>query len=298
MQIVITASNKLISASESMLATLRTDLVPVPLSFEFSVKATPELEAQLKVGAEILVGNISQPLEIVLVQPIKSQTIKDDRRIGAISCIAVLSGCKKLLTHAEKAAILEQASFNSAIRACGARNIRLGDDLPLPEFICLKGSLPTARLALYLQQEAAVICFRNNKLCVLKLDAIFKQEPVMKLDSSEVHWLSSDQREKLQKSSYVSVEQDGSTVIGDDTTTAGQAVVQRAGLDARQLKNMEKVLIPRGTIQRPLNMELMAGLVVEINRTKYVILTAAHHVETGAVGGSVGSTTKLWLASL
>lgn len=298
MQIVITASNKLISASESMLATLRTDLVPVPLSFEFSVKATPELEAQLKVGAEILVGNISQPLEIVLVQPIKSQTIKDDRRIGAISCIAVLSGCKKLLTHAERAAILEHASFNSAIRACGTRNIRLGDDLPLPEFICLKGSLPTARLALYLQQEAAVICFRNNKLCVLKLDAIFKQEPVMKLDSSEVHWLNSDQREKLQKSSYVSVEQDGSTVIGDDTTTAGQAVVQRAGLDARQLKNMEKVLITRGTIQRPLNMELMAGLLVEISQTKYVILTAAHHVETGAVGGSVGSTTKLWLASL
>ena len=298
MQIVIAATNKLISASELMLATLRSDLVPVPLSFEFSVKATPELEAQLKVGAEILVGNINQPLEIVLVQPIKSQTIKDDRRIGAISCIAVLSGCKKLLTHAERAAILEQTSFNSAIRACGTRNIRLGDDLPLPEFICLKGSLPTARLALYLQQEAAVICFRNNKLCVLKLDAIFKQEPVMKLDSSEVHWLSSDQREKLQKSSYVSVEQDGSTVIGDDTTTAGQAVVQRAGLDARQLKNMEKVLITRGTIQRPLNMELMAGLLVEISQTKYVILTAAHHVETGAVGGSVGSTTKLWLASL
>lgn len=298
MQIVIAASNKLISASELMLDTLRSDLVPVPLSFEFSVKATPELEAQLKVGAEILVGNINQPLEIVLVQPIKSQTIKDDRRIGAISCIAVLSGCKKLLTHAERAVILEQASFNSAIRACGARNIRLGDDLPLPEFICLKGRLPTARLALYLQQEAAVICFRNNKLCVLKLDAIFKQEPVMKLDSSEVHWLSSDQREKLQKSSYVSVEQDGSTVIGDDTTTAGQAVVQRAGLDARQLKNMEKVLIPRGTIQRPLNMELMAGLLVEISQTKYVILTAAHQVETGAVGGNVGSTTKLWLASL
>ena len=298
MQIVITASNKLISASESMLATLRTDLVPVPLSFEFSVKATPELEAQLKVGAEILVGNISQPLEIVLVQPIKSQTIKDDRRIGAISCIAVLSGCKKLLTHAERAAILEQTSFNSAIRACGTRNIRLGDDLPLPEFICLKGSLPTARLALYLQQEAAVICFRNNKLCVLKLDVLFKQEPLMKLDPSEVHWLSSDQREKLQKSSYVSIEQDGSTVIGDDTTTVGQAVIQRAGLDVRQLKNMEKVLIPRGTIQRPLNMELMAGLLVEISQTKYVILTAAHHVETGAVGGNVGSTTKLWLANL
>jgi len=47
-----------------------------------------------------------------------------------------------------------------------------------------------------------------------------------------------------------------------------------------------------------LNMELMAGSVVEISQNKYVILTAAHQVETGAVGGNVGSTTKLWLASL
>ena len=298
MQIVITATNKLISASELMLDTLRTDLVPVPLSFEFSVKATPELEAQLRVGAEILVGNISQPLEIVLVRPVKSQTVKDDRRIGAISCIAVLAGCQKLIVNTDRAIIQTETSFNAAIRACGVKNIRLGDDLPLPEFICLKGRLPTVRLALYLQQEAAVICFRSNKLCVLKLDALFKQEPVMKLDPSEVHWLSSDQREKLQKSSYVSVEQDGSTVIGDDTATAGQAVIQKAGLDARQLKNLEKVLLPRGVLQRSLSLQLSAGMLVEINQTKYVILTAAHQVETGAVGGNVGSVTKLWLASL
>ncbi|RZG66850.1 hypothetical protein EXE25_09190 [Acinetobacter bouvetii] len=298
MQIVITATNKLISASELMLCTLRTDLVPVPLSFEFSVKATLELEAQLKVGAEILVGNISQPLEIVLVRPVKSQTVKDDRRIGAISCIAVLSGCQKLIVNTDRAIIQTETSFNAAIRASGVKNIRFGDDLPLPEFICLKGRLPTVRLALYLQQEAAVICFRDNKLNVLKLDSLFKQDPVLKLDFSEVSWLNSNQKEKLQKSSYVSVDQDGSTVIGDNTTTAGQAVIQRAGLDARQLKNLEKVLIPRGTIERPLNMELMAGSVVEISQNKYVILTAAHQVETGAVGGNVGSITKLWLASL
>ena len=119
MQIVIAASNKLISASELMLATLRNDLVPVPLSFEFSVKANRELEEQLKEGAEILVGNISQPFVIVLVQPVKSQTVKDDRRIGAISCIAVLSGCQKLIINTDKAVIQNETSFNSAIRACG-----------------------------------------------------------------------------------------------------------------------------------------------------------------------------------
>ena len=173
----------------------------------------------------------------------------------------------------------------------------MGEDIPLPEFICLKGRLPTERLALYLQQEAAVICFKNLKISALKLDAIFKQDTVLKLDPSEIQWIDSKVLEKHQKSSYVAVETDGST-IGDDTTTQGQSVIQKAGLDARQLKNLEKVLIPRGIVHRPINFELNAGDLVEIDKKNYVILTAAHHVETGAIGGNVGSETKLWLASL
>ena len=297
MRIAILSTNKVISASELIVATLRTDLVPVPVSVEFAVKHTKELEQQLVYGAELLVTDIPHSFEIVYANPVKSQTIKEDGRIGGISCIAVLKGCKKLLDFASNATVLDQTSFNAAYRACGASNIRLGEDIPLPEFICLKGRLPTERLALYLQQEAAVICFKDLKISVLKLDAIFKQDPVLKLDPSEIQWIDSKVLEKHQKSSYVAVETDGST-IGDDTTTQGQSVIQKAGLDARQLKNLEKVLIPRGIVHRPINFELNAGDLVEIDKKNYVILTAAHHVETGAIGGNVGSETKLWLASL
>lgn len=297
MRIAILSTNKVISASELIVATLRTDLVPVPVSVEFAVKHTKELEQQLVSGAELLVTDIPHSFEIVYANPIKSQTIKEDGRIGGISCIAVLKGCKKLLDFASNATVLDQTSFNAAYRACGASNIRLGEDIPLPEFICLKGRLPTERLALYLQQEAAVICFKDLKISVLKLDAIFKQDPVLKLDPSEVQWIDSKVLEKHQKSSYVAVDANGTT-IGDDTTTQGQSVIQKAGLDARQLKNLEKVLIPRGIVHRPLNFELNAGDLIEIDKKNYVILTAAHHVETGAIGGNVGSETKLWLASL
>lgn len=298
MRIVILATNKIISASELMIATLRTDLVPVPVSIEFAVKYTKELKELLVDGAEILVNDIPYSFEIVYSQPVKSQTIKDDSRIGAISCIAVFKGSKSILEQAKKAVILEQTSFNAAYRACGSTNISLGDDVPLPEFICLKGYLISERLALYLQQEAAVICFKENKIRILKLDALFKQIAVLKLDPSEIQWFNSEQIEKYQKSSYVSVDQDGSTVIGDDTTTKGQSVVYKAGLDARQLKNLEKVLIPRGIVHRSLSLDLNGGDIVEVEQKKYVILTAAHETETGAIGGNVGSTTKLWLASL
>ena len=57
----------------------------------------------------------------------------------------------------------------------------------------------------------------------------FKQSPVLKLDPSEVQWFKSEEIEKHQKSSYVYVDQDGSTYIGDDTTTKGQSIIQKRG---------------------------------------------------------------------
>ncbi|KNX84011.1 hypothetical protein RR25_19875, partial [Acinetobacter baumannii] len=73
---------------------------------------------------------------------------------------------------------------------------------------------------------------------------------------------------------------------------------QRAGLDARQVKNLEKVLIMRGTIIRPLNLNWNAGDIFEIDSKKYVVLTAAHHIDTGAIGGSMGTSSKFWIANL
>ena len=85
MRIAILSTNKVISASELIVATLRTDLVPVPVSVEFAVKHTKELEQQLVYGAELLVTDIPHSFEIVYANLIKSQTIKEDGRIGGIS---------------------------------------------------------------------------------------------------------------------------------------------------------------------------------------------------------------------
>ncbi|MFI7853612.1 hypothetical protein ACFMJT_16130, partial [Acinetobacter baumannii] len=207
------------------------------------------------------------------------------------------AGCKRLIEYSKQAIISNETSFNSVIRACGA-TISLGSDLPLPKFVCLKGSMPTQRLAHYLQQEAAVICFQNNKVSAQKIDSFFKKEPITKLDPSSVVWISSKPLELMQKSSFVTVENNGSTVVGDDSITPGHTVTQRAGLDARQVKNLEKVLIMRGTIIRPLNLNWNAGDIFEIDSKKYVVLTAAHHIDTGAIGGSMGTSSKFWIANL
>ncbi|WP_290088816.1 hypothetical protein [Acinetobacter pittii] len=297
MQITIVSAGKVIPASELISATLRIDLVPIPASIEFTVQSTAELDSLLKEGEQLTVNDISHPFELIKVTPLKTQTIKQDRRVGGISCIGILAGCKRLIENSKQAVISNETSFNSVIRACGA-TISLGGDLPLPKFVCLKGSLPTQRLAHYLQQEAAVICFQNNKMSAQKIDSFFKKEPVTKLDPSSVVWISSKPLELMQKSSFVTVENNGSTVVGDDSITPGHTVTQRAGLDARQVKNLEKVLILRGTIIRPLNLNWNAGDIFEIDSKKYVVLTAAHHIDTGAIGGSMGTSSKFWIANL
>jgi|GEM_PF-391467 len=274
MQITIVSAGKVIPASELISATLRTDLVPIPSSIEFTVQSTAELDSLLKEGEQLTVNDISHPFELIKVTPLKTQTIKQDRRVGGISCIGILAGCKRLIENSKQAVISNETSFNSVIRACGA-TISLGSDLPLPKFVCLKGSMPTQRLAHYLQQEAAVICFQNNKVSAQKIDSLFKQEAITKLDPSSVVWISSKPLELMQKSSFVTVENNGSTVVGDDSITPGHTVKQRAGLDARQVKNLEKVLILRGTIIRPLNLNWNAGDIFEIDSKKYVVLTAA-----------------------
>lgn len=296
MRITLLKSNYSIPMSNLLSATLRSSLVPVPVTLEFTTNSTKELDDQLIVGAELTVGDLPLVLEIVKAQPLKSQTIKDGRRVGGFACVAILAGCKRLIEPISKAVILKDTSFNAVLRACGAK-ISLAEDLPLPEFICLIGSMPTQRIALYLQQEAAVMCIKNNRLAVVKIDAILKQKSIDTFDPSAMTWLHSDAAVKMQKSSYVSIDKDGSTVLGDNTT-AGLSVFQRAGLDARQLKNMEKVLVKRGTIMRPLNLTVSSGDVVEIDKKQYALLTVVNHLTTGAQGGSQVMTSKMWLASL
>lgn len=297
MQITLVDANLTISASNLLRATLRTDLVPVPTSLEFTVQDTEALKNALVLDAKVTVGDFGATFSIIKVMPLKTQTIKGDRRIGGIACVAIPEGCSRLIQAVDNAVILEQTSFNAAYRASGAK-ISLGSDLPLPEFICLKGSMPTQRLALYMQQEAAVFAFRKGKIGAYKIDALFKQDIAQKFDPSAVVWFNSDKLENMNKASYVSVDGDGATVLGDDDTISSQKVIQKAGLTSRQLKNMNKVLMQRGTILRPLTTTIQAGDLLEIESKKYVVLTAAHVVNTGALGGVTAMASKFWIGSL
>lgn len=297
MNITVASTGELISGSQILSSTFRSDLVPIPATLELNVQGSDALAKVLVDGAELIIGEPALSMVIVKSLSLKTQVIKNSSRIGGIAIVAVLKGFERLMSRANGATILNQTTFGGALRAIGAK-VRIQDDLPLPEFVCLKGQLATERMALYLQQEAAAIRLNTNgSISFLKLDTLMKGVPVAKYDSSSVTWVNNPKIEAQKKSSFYSVNADGST-IENENPSADRGLLYMPRLDTRQLKNLEKVLIHRGTIMRPLDSKLFAGNIVEIDKKKYVILTAAMRVDTGSLGGASVMASKAWLSSL
>lgn len=296
MQITLVDEGITISTSNLLSATLRTDLVPVPISLEINVQNSDDLEGKLGIGTKLTIGDLGIDLTIIASQPFESQTIKDGRRVSGVACVAIPLGCESLITPLSKAVIQDSTSMNSAMRACGLR-AKLGNDVPLPKFVCLRGTIPTERIALYAQQESAVIAYQNKKIGAFKITELLKQPEKITLDESAVAWIESDRLQSIRTASYVGVGADGSTYMGEDAST-GRNIKQVAGADTRQLKNLGKILIVRGTVLRPLMPEINAGDTVKIGENRYVVITVAHRIDTGSLGGSSVTASKFWIGDL
>lgn len=296
MRIVLTETSQIIPLSDLIDATLRSDLFPVPMNIEFSVNRVDFYEPLLANNKDILVGEYNTPFTIVRSIPIRMQAVKGDSLIGAVSCIAVLKPFVKMMQPLESAKILENTSLCSVVRSIGV-SCPFGTDIPLKQFVAFCGTTPSFRLAKYMKQEACVLCYENEKVNFVKVKDFFKRDATLKLSSSNVAWFQSEQKSKLEKLTYVSVDPDGQTQINQNPTK-GLKVVQRGNLDSRQSKNMEQVLVSRGTLTRNLDMRIMAGQTILIDDTKYVVLTAAHYFNSGNLGSASATTTQLWIANL
>lgn len=285
----------LVPASDMVSATMRTDMIPVPVSLELVAQRTAKLEADLAAGKRLMLGTEAIPMVIVKSQVVKTQIIRDADTLGAIAVVAVLAGCESLIKPTPNAVILSGTSLAAAYRACGGR-APFGTDIPLPEFVCLKGGLPTAEIARRLQEEGAAIRYRGGKLHGVRLPDLFSGQPVATFDQSAVQWEDNDAVLNRQVVSVVSLAVDGVTVYGDPSGV--RPVVYRGGLDSRRAKNMERVLVTRGRMLRPSNDRLQAGELIQVGDRRMVVLTAAHRIDTGALGGSSAMATKVWLAEL
>ena len=292
MIIVQTAAGTL-SPSDLITARYRTDLVPVPVSLELVTKRTTELTEALALGQLIQVGE--QSLKIIKSSQIKSDTIQDDQLLGGIAVTAIPDGLHNLIYPASRAIILRQTGFAQAYRASGA-GMRILRDIPLPDFVCLRGQIPTTEIARRLQQECAVMAPEASGLEVVRLDDLMKAEPVAALDAAAVQWQDNPHATTRQIPQIATLAPDGSLV------TMGQpdqpTVIYQPRLDGRRNRNMQRVLCTRATISRPMDKRFQAGRIVQVGDRRLVILTTLDVVTTGAMGGGSAAMTQCWLAMI
>ncbi len=289
-------NDSVISGGDLISAIYRTDLVPIPVSLELSVKLTKENHNFLQANKKLWTVNETE-LVIVKAQIINTQSVKDGKRISAVHIIAVLSGCEPLIGVAKRATFLENTSVNQAYRALGAK-VRLTNDIKLNQFICLKGQLPTERIALSLQKESAVIRHeQGKKISAIRLNELFKGESKL-YDKSSVHWIDNPSLISHKNINYLSIDDDGSEIIGN--VGQNSAVQYYPQADNRELQNLRRILITQGTMTRQYDEYLMAGKLIAISeRNKpLVVLTSAHRYDSGALGGKAVMASKAWLAEI
>ncbi|MGK7251034.1 hypothetical protein ACSNOU_18440 [Acinetobacter oleivorans] len=295
MRITIEHTGQVIGFDHLASVFFRTDLTPIPVNLELTVKLNDTLEQSLKEGTVLLVGNEDVRVTIIKVMNLNTQIVVDDKRFKAISLIAVLSGCESMIDPLNKAVVLEGTNFAGAYRASGCK-LKFSKDIPLTRFVCAYGSLSTIEVANCLQEESAMLFFDKGKLSVQRLEQFFNQEPVLTLDNSAIAWINNPKVEQHKVAAFVSVGEDGAIVQGANKPNS--PVRYYPDTDARRLKNLSKVLVTRGTATRSMDMNINAGDIFLINDIKYVVLTAVHHFKSGALGGATANASRYWLATM
>jgi hypothetical protein len=293
--IIIFGDKTPISAADMISMTYRTDLIPVPANLELTTQSSADLTKRLIEGAKLFVGMNSIPMTIVKVQSYRSQTIRDGRAIGGINVVAVLTGCEALIKSTPKAIILKNTSLSEAYRACGA-TITFAQDIPLPAFTCLKGQKPTEEIARRMQSEGAFVHFNGSKIEVIRLSSLISADVMAHFDPSAVQFVDNPHVVNQQVPAAISVQSNAQIIAPSQQDN--RPIVYRGRKDERELLNLERVLVTKAVLMRPLDERLKAGNSIAVGDRKMVILTSVHRCDTGALGGNSAMASKAWLAEL
>lgn len=290
------SNGQFIGTNSFVSGVLRFDCVPIPVSLEFQVILTPEMDEQLQEKSIIKIGE--DYLELIIIKRVvdTSSFLKDDKILSVGAYVAVLHGCEKLIVPSEKAIFLESTTIGAALRASGNK-LKVIEDVPLTSYFCAVGATPSYEIARKWREEAAVMfCTAAGKIVVKRLSQILDSEPKIELDESAVKWVKNQTQLNHTIPTYQTVNSDGSTIEGE--LKGGAKTGFYPNLDARRLKNLSTVLVTKGTVLKPYSPDFRAGDVFKVKDKKYVVLTAAHRFDTGVLGAASVSASKFWIAEV
>lgn len=294
MKIVIEKTGLALTGEELLSATLRYDLVPVPVTLEFRTIGN-EMTKSIEVGDKLLLLDSNTLLTVIKKQIKETDLMQGERLISIVSFVAVLSSCEKLIEATDRAILQQSSSMSDAYRACGS-SIPFGKDVPLMEFEVFFGKTPTFEIARRCCEEASVICYRDGKLNAIRINEIFNADAKIQMDEKSVQFHDNQKLQEVLTTQYITINPDGSTV--EESLTGAKTANFYPNMDTRRLKNLRTVLVHKATAMRHLSPDFIAGDIVMVGKQKYVILTAAHHIATGSLGGEPSAFSKFWLSQV
>lgn len=277
-------------------AVLRSDLAPIPYTFEAKVRITPDTASTFKDNAVITVN--STPFRIVHVEPVinASGGAQGKYPVSAVSITAYPDAIADVALPRTSAVIFENTSLSGVYRACGSSAPVTGD-LPVTHFACMIGSIPTFAIARVLQEESAVVMWRKGAVKSMSLRDLVAQVPVAQVNATASDNVSSQFLVADEVPVYYSVAADGSIVWGP-RRSATQRTEYTPRKSERALNAMGRVLVQRKVVNGDATPTLRAGDVVLAHGTPLVVMTVAQVMRNGTDGESIEQYTRIWLGSL
>jgi len=286
------SNNALIPTNYILSATLRTDLVPIPVSLELQVRHNDDLEKELVEEKILYVTGEAIPLQIIKSQVKKSGVIANR---GTIEVTAIFAPCVAIGYRRQKAVILKNNSLGAIYKACGAK-ISIKNDFTVPLFVSFLGQLPSEMIARVLQEESAIVRVKSKQLDCVRLADLMTQPPRLTVPSDAAEQIASGFLERHLVPSFYST--DDSRTITKGNTSKVRTMQYSPRHSDRAINNMTSALITKNEMSLGYNDKLNAGDVVTVGDKPMAIITAAHVFETEADNEGGNQYTRLWLGEL
>ncbi len=272
-------------------ACLRSDLAPIPLTFEGTIRTTQQTAVDFKDGALITINEV--PFRIVESLPANNVGVQGKEPISATKITAFPDSIVEVARPRKSAVIFKNATLAGIYRACGA-SVPIAGDFGIERYACLIGGEPTMGIAQALQEASAVVMWRTSKIQAMNLRDVFQQSAITNIDIDGSQDFRSDFLVSGEVPTYFSTGPDGAFVAGLRLGDA-QSVMFSPRKSARTLNAMSRVLVRRKAITIKADPTIRAGDVVNIRGTPFAVMTAAQCMKNGTDGGGVEQYTRLWL---
>ena len=277
-------------------ATLRSDLAPIPLTFEATIRTTTETAAMFKDQAVIQVNRTA--MRIVKSMPMHNADggVQGKEPFTGTHIVAFPDGLQNLALPRTSAAIFENGSLAGAYRACGA-TVPFQGDFALDSFACFVGEIPTFAIARALQEQGGVVMWRTGSLKSMSFRDLFAQTPItaITVDSSEA--VSSAHLIADQVPVFYSISPDGQ-IVSAPRKDAAQKLAYTPRKSQAALNSMGRVLVNRRAMTGKVNPGIRAGDVMNVQGTPMVVMTVAQYQDNGSDGGASVQYTRTWLGML